>query len=358
MDFATLSRNAALVAGVPEPTLNWLTDTENPAVAVLVRRGLLGQPPSPDLDALWTRRNEYAPVARILDLMQQDGSWAPPARDYQKYWGSLWQIHFLGELYASGDDERVRTAAEYAFSRQLPDGSWSCTNGRPAGSIPCLTANIGRALARLGYARDKRVVAALRYCADLHGELGCVDCRGGPGFHLNGYCHMLTPKTLLFLAEVPHDLWPDGAERLRDACVIALRDKEVFRSLPAQAREFQDAVFSMPAAEQRGFRERFLAEHQPLTYGPKPGWLRFGYPLSYNSDVLEALWALSLHGERRRPEYEPALEVVWSAADAQMRWTLRTTFNGKMLADVEVKGAPSRWLTWRALSVLAHFGTS
>jgi hypothetical protein len=34
-----------------------------------------------------------------------------------------------------------------------------------------------------------------------------------------------------------------------------------------------------------------------------------------------------------------------------MRWTMRNSLNGKMLADVETKGAPSTWLTLRALQV-------
>jgi hypothetical protein len=339
----------------PQATIDWLTDGENPAVTVLTRLGLLAEAPSPPLDALWASRNEYPPVAHILECMRPDGSWDTPARDYQKYGGSLWQIHFLGELHANGDDERVQAAAAYAFSRQLPDGSWSCMNGRPAGSIPCLTSNVGRALARLGFARDERLVAALGYCVDLYRHMGCVDCVSGPTSQLNGYCHMLTPKTLLFLAEVPRELWPDGAEDLRDACVAALRDKRVYHSLPSASREFQDAFWSAPAAERDGIRERFVAEHAPLTYGPKPGWLRFGYPLSYNSDALEALAALALHGEPARPEYADAIAVVRSAADAQGRWTLKTTFNGKMLADIERKGEPSRWLTWRALTVLEHF---
>ncbi len=341
---------------LPGETLEWLTGEDNPAVAVLVRRELLGEPGSAELAALWARRNDFGPVPRILDLMQPDGTWAPPARDYQKYGGSLWQVHFLGELHASGDDERVQAAAEYAFSRQLPDGSWSATNMRPAGSITCLTANVGRALARMGWERDERVVAALAYCANLYRELGFVDCRSGGEYQLNGYCHMLTPKVLLFLGEVPRELWPNGAEGLRDACIAALRDKEVFRCLPAESREFQDMVWSVPAAERTGLLDRFLAEHRELHYKEKPGWLRFGFPLSYNSDALEALLALAGMAEPRRPEYEPALDLVRTAADVQMRWMLRTTFNGKMLADVEEKGRPSKWLTWRALRVLDHFG--
>ena len=163
---------------------------------------------------------------------------------------------------------------------------------------------------------------------------------------------MLTVKELLFLGEMPRESWPEGGEQLRDACVAELRDKQVFRSLPVESREFNDAIWSMPASERPGFRERFLAEHPELHYKQKPGWLRFGYPLSYNSDALEALWALMRVGEKPRAEYRPAIDLVAAGADDEMRWTLRNTFNGKMLADIEAKGQPSKWVTLRALAVL------
>ncbi len=134
-----------------------------------------------------------------------------------------------------------------------------------------------------------------------------------------------------------------------------LRDKQVFRSLPSEFREYQDVAIKLRGDELKQYRDAFVAEHEPLHYSEKSGWLRFGYPLSYNSDVLEALWALASVGEGPRAEYADALEVVRSAADDQMRWKLRNSFNGKMLADVEVKGQPSKWLTLRALMVLDHF---
>lgn len=350
-----MGMDGSRVAGVPADTLAWLSEPENPAVAVLTRRTLLRERDDDATVALWARRNEYAPVAAILDAMRDDGSWDTPGRDYQKYRGSLWQIVLLGELFASGEDERVRCGSAYAFSRQLPDGSWSCMNGRPNGSIPCLTANVGRGLARLGFERDERVLTALRYCVELYRTLGIVDCSEGSVYQLNGYCHMLTPKLLLFLAEVPSDLWPDGAEALRDECVAKLREKHVFRCLPAESRKFNDSLWSMPATERTGSRDRFLSSHPELHYGDKPGWLRFGFPLSYNSDALEALLALAAIDETRRPEYEPALAAVEAGADPRMRWVLRNTHNGKMFADVETKGQPSKWLTLRALQVLARF---
>jgi hypothetical protein len=339
-------------AEMPAETIAWLLEPSNPAVAALARRTLLDTPDDDATSALWASRNAYPPVTAILAAQADDGSWATPGLDYKKYQGSLWQVHLLGELWADGTDERVSRAAEYAFSRQLPDGSWSATNMRADGSIACLTSNVARALARMGWVEDERVRAALRNLVDLYGELGIVGCREGRDYQLNGYCHMLTVKELLFLGEMPRELWPDGTEELRDACVAALRDKQVFQSLPEESREFNDAIWSMPAAERRGFRKRFLAEHTELHYKPKPGWLRFGYPLSYNSDALEALWALMRAGEQPRAEYQPAIDLVKAGADDAMRWTLRNTFNGKMLADIEAKGQRSKWVTLRALQVL------
>jgi len=347
---------AGAIISVPRTTIEWLTAEENPAVAVRARR-LFGEPPSPALDALWARRNDYEPVVRILEAMNDDGSWGEPSRNYIKYTGTLWQVHFLGELHASGDDERVRRAVQYAYTQQLDDGSFSLLRKQPSRSVPCLTANVGRALARLGDPRDEHVIAALGYLVALAREHGPSVCSIGlSSYTLNGYCHMLAPKALLFLAEVPEDAWPEGAAGLRDALVERLRERKVFRYLPDGAREFEETVYKLKPTEAAACRERHLAEHGPLVFGPKPGWLRFGYPLSYNSDVLEALSSLAAVGEPVREEYAEALSVVRDAADSELRWTLRNSFNGKMIADVEKKGQPSRWLTLRALETLAHFG--
>jgi hypothetical protein len=343
-----------LRSDIPGTTLEWLTAAENPAVAVMTRRDLLGEAESQELDALWARRNEYEPVATILKGVAALIDPAAPTWDYQKYRGPLWQVHFLGELWADGTDARATQLAEYAFSRQLDDGTWS-VSGKPAGAIPCLTANVGRALARMGWGRDERVVAALaRVAADV-GEAGHLACGRREAYTLNGYCHMLAPKLLLFLGEVPRELWPDGAEAMRDECVRMLRAREIFRCLPEGSRAYLEVASKRKPAELPAVREQWLAEHGPLVYAEKPGWLKFGFPLSYNSDALESLAALAAVGEPARPEYESALAIVRSAADSEMRWALRNTFNGKMLADVEEKGQPSRWLTLHALQVLQHF---
>lgn len=346
---------ARTIERVPETTIDWLTEPNNPAVAALARTTLLGESDSAEeIEELLAKRNQYAPVARILRAQQPDGSWAPPRKDYKKYEGSLWQIHFLGELFADGSDPRVRKGAEYAFSRQMDNGLWSC-NGTDCTTLPCLTANVGRGLARLGYSEDERVLAALGALAETTAEQGYVGCPSGVAHTLNGYCHMAVPKILLFLAEVPRSKWPAAAEALFDECIAIMREREVFRSLPKESQEFQEVIWDAPASKRAEAREQFISEHPELHYTDKPEWLRFGFPQSNDSDALEAMHALALVGEDRRPEYEPAIGAIEYEADDQMRWRLRHSLNGKMLADVERKLLPSKWLTLRALQTLQHF---
>ncbi|HET6351060.1 MAG TPA: hypothetical protein VFG89_02870 [Coriobacteriia bacterium] len=341
----------SVLESVPASTRAWLAEPDNPAVAVMAARLFGDSEPK----GLWAKRNGYEPVAGILADMREDGSWDTPQRDYQKYGGSLWQIAFLGELWADGSDPRIKKAAEYAFSRQTPSGKWTA-NPKAAYDMPCLTSNVGRAMARLGWSRDERVIQALAYDVDTYRRLGYLGCSDMSVFTLNGYCHMLVPKHLLFMGEIPRELWPEGAEELRDACIDAMRDKQVHCYLPAEAKEFQPLIYEAKAAERDEVREGYLAEHPELHFGPKPGWLRFGYPLSYNSDALESLRGLMAVDEPMRPEYEEAVRVVRDAADDQMRWTLKNSFNGKMRANVEKKGQPSKWLTLYALQVLDYFG--
>jgi hypothetical protein len=87
-----------------------------------------------------------------------------------------------------------------------------------------------------------------------------------------------------------------------------------------------------------------------------PNWFRFGYPLSYASDILEALDALAAVGRAHDARLANAIQFVLSKQDAQGRWKLEHTLNGKMWTDIERKGQPSKWVTLRALRVLKATG--
>jgi hypothetical protein len=100
-------------------------------------------------------------------------------------------------------------------------------------------------------------------------------------------------------------------------------------------------------------RDPAVADY-PMGYSTKPNlsWFKFGYPIYYVTDVLqnlEVLTALGLGGDEC---LIPALDLLLSKQDAQGRWKMEYTYNGKTWVDIEEKGKPSKWVTFRALRVL------
>ena len=83
-----------------------------------------------------------------------------------------------------------------------------------------------------------------------------------------------------------------------------------------------------------------------------PNWFKFGYPLGYVTDVLLNLEALIEAGYGGDPRLDEATEFVLSKQDEQGRWKMEYSYNGKMWADVEKRGKPSKWVTLRAVRVV------
>jgi hypothetical protein len=125
----------------------------------------------------------------------------------------------------------------------------------------------------------------------------------------------------------------------------ALAEVPPERRSPAVERTLADGVEFL-------LRHHVHRRSHDLTRDSKPGWRRFGFPLMYQTDVLEILGILTRLGVRDERMRE-ALDLVASKADADGRWTLKDTFNGRFVVDIEAKGEPSRWITLRALEVLA-----
>ena len=94
----------------------------------------------------------------------------------------------------------------------------------------------------------------------------------------------------------------------------------------------------------------------PLDTKPNSSWFKFGYPIGYVTDVLQNLEALAALGYGRDPRLAHAMDLVLSKQDAAGRWKMEYTYNGKTWADVETPGAPSKWVTLRALRVLKRPG--
>jgi hypothetical protein len=123
------------------------------------------------------------------------------------------------------------------------------------------------------------------------------------------------------------------------------------------------ALARVPAADRTPAMEHglqatvdFLLSVDPATaaypsgYNAKPSssWFRFGFPVFYVTDVLQVAEALGEAGYGGDPRLAALRELILSRRDADGRWKMEYSYEGKTWADPEPKGRPSKWVTLRA----------
>jgi hypothetical protein len=336
--------------------LCWLLEEDNPPVRLLTLTRLLHRPETDaEVREARARLMTYSVTQGILAHSKQ--FWQEDDRAYWKYTGTYWQVIFLGQFLADGQDPRIAGGVRDLLAHR----KWVNKRGGQ-----CLTANLLAAFRRLGYGahpavREETEALAERILTDQG-----IACEA-MGYSLLAHCHMALPKLLLCFGVVPPEersAAVRGAIALvaqaliaRQVCVYVPGNRKAWKEVLAQAPKRADLP---PGETVKGWiadrRERFLAEHGVGEREPKPGWTQFGFPLNYNSDILEAMVALATVGVSMSEALEVPLQVVRDKRTADGVWGLEKSLNGKMWVDIEVKGQPSKWITLFALVVLDHFG--
>ncbi len=314
--------------------LLWLLETDpvNPGVRYVALRDLLGRPAgNAELGAAQAAVMDSGPVPLILDAQYPAGYWVKPGPGYSpKYRSTLWQIILLAQLGADGRDERIQRAVEYALTRaRTAYGAFSC-NARPVYVFHCLWGNMLRALFELGYGGDERLAASVDGLARSITGDGYAWYAGsgvpGPGFACAANdglpCAWGAIRALRALNCLPTAMRTPAVEAAVDACCDFLLAHDVAR-----------AVY-------------------PPFERVSPHWFTLGYPLGYTADVLLSLEALVEAGRGDDPRLAGAFEWLQGKRGAGGRWRMELSYNGRMWADVEKKGHPSKWVTLRALRVL------
>ncbi|MFQ6057467.1 MAG: nitrogen fixation protein NifH [Anaerolineae bacterium] len=304
-----------------DPT-DWLLEPENPSVRYRTLTELLNRPQDdPEVIAARAAITTSKPVSQILAAQYPEGYWIKPDRGYSpKYKATVWQVMFLADLAVS-PSESIARACEYVLDNsRLDDGRFTAHKYARTGAIVCLNGNLVRALIHFGYGDDPRLGEA------LDGLVALIEERA-------------------FQCHYNHHL----------ACAWgAIKALSAFAALPPAHR-----TPAIEAAIGRGvdfLLSYDLAEADyPNEWGVSPLWFRFGFPLGYTSDILEALEVLTALGIRDHPRLEPAMDLVLGKQDEQGRWPLEYT-PGKMWTSFGKKGEPSKWVTLRALRVLKRVG--
>lgn len=323
--------------------LDWLLEEDDPGPRYLALRDLCDLAPD-DAILLAARRRAHAPgspIRTILDAMQPEGWWAKSGAGYgPKYASTVWAMVLLCQLGAHIDeDSRIATACDYVLTHALTRFGQFSTNGAPGNTIDCLQGNLCWALMSLG-ASDARLDKAIDWMARTVTGEGIAPAsdktnperyygyKSGPLFQcsVNGNqpCAWGAVKVMMALGAIPVDQRTPHV-----ACAIAA-----------------GAEFLLAGDVARAGYPNGLNDH------PSSSWWKFGFPLFYITDVLQNVECLVLLGCGDDPRLLPAYDLIRSKCDSEGRWPLEYHYNGKTWIDVGRKGAPSKWVTLRALRAL------
>jgi len=321
-----------------EYVLEWLLEEGNPSVRYWTLQHLQGKSKSDKvvIDAQ-KRIMDSECVKAILAAQTDDDFWGNAEDMYNpKYRGATHNLLILAELGAEKTPE-IERAIEHLFLFQRESGHFlgdlpKTAKGRASVVKDgcCLDGNILYYLLHFGYLEDSRVQKLIEFQADYYDEEnGGWKCRAFPidaskVFPIN--CYMGRAKMLRGLASIP--------EHSRSKSIRAIIDREIEVIL-------ENGIYKYLKNPDGSRKE-------------KVGWTRFGFPLFYQSDALEVLDVLTSLAVKDSRMQE-AIDLVVSLRQKDGRWTLKNTYNGKMLCDIDAKGQPSKWVTLRALRVLRRF---
>ena len=323
-------------------SISWLLEVDpvNPGVRYFALTDLLERSTNdPGVIAAQQAVMKSGPVPVILDAQSPEGYWVKPGAGYTpSYRATIWQIIFLAELGADPADERVRLGCDYVLDHSLAANGGFAMSLRPVPSsvVHCLNGDLLWALGKLGYAADPRLGKAVNW--ETSATIGDSDFRyyksgtTGPGFgcvaNASLPCAWGATKAMKGLLATRPTKWTPTVASAIEAGVDLLLSRDL-------------AVADYPCAD------RISAS-----------WFKFGFPLSYRSDVLETAAVLGALGHGHDPRLTNTQDLILSKQDDEGRWMLERTLNGKMWIDIEEKGKPSKWVTLRALRVLKYMEES
>jgi hypothetical protein len=340
--------------------IDWLLGEDNPPVRLLTLTRLLGHPET-DAEVQDTRAQLMSYSVTQGILAHSEEIWQPNPRSFWSYKGKHWNTTYLGSFLADGRDPRIAEGVQNLIQQR----GWVRSN-----CFQCMTACMLTAFRRLGYGEhpivEQETEALARRLLD-DGGIACTAANNSLLLH----CYIALPKLLLCFGEVPTGQRSPAMQAAIDWIVPELLAQQVYIYVPGNSRAWQAVRKQLPKKRadlpEDETREswtaktkaRFLAEHGMGERQPKPSWTRFGFPLNYNSDTLEAMVALATVGTPLSVPTSAALEkplqLIRDKRTAGGVWRLEKSLNGQMWVDVEVKGEPSKWITFFAMMVLDHF---
>jgi hypothetical protein len=321
--------------------VEWLLEEENPSIRYFTLIDIFDKPANAR-DVQKARNNIMSTgiVPKILAKQEKGGYWDTLDKFYTaKYKGTVWQLIILGELGADETNPKIKKAIKFILEKsQDPEsGGFSYGAGKkkegglPSFVIPCLTGNMVWSLIKLGCIDDPRVQRGIDWITtyqrfddgarSLPSDWPYNRLKSCFGKHS---CHMGVVKAMKTLAEIPSE-----------------RRSKAVKNTIKEGAEYM-------------LKHHIHRRSHNLGKDSKPGWRRLGFPLMYQTDLLEILGIMTRLGYKDKRMQE-AVNLVVKKQNDEGKWKLESTFNGRFQANIEKKGEPSKWITLNTLRMLKRF---
>jgi hypothetical protein len=323
-----------------DPT-HWLLEKENPSVRYFTLRDILDKPEH-NLEVQQAKREimQHGIVPDILRKQQEPMYLKTYPKFYtDKYKGLVWQLIVLAEMGAKTNSQIIEQC-EYLLnnSQETEDGGFAMNiaakkgGGRITEVIPCLTGNMVWSLIHFGYLDDPRLQKAIHWITRF--------MRLNDGVENNP---QIPPYDRYEICWGKHTCFMGVVKALKGLSAIPQEKR---------TNEVNDTINRI--VEFLLIHHIFKRSHD-LSKTSKPGWLKFSFPLMYQTDVLEILDILTELGinDRRMDE---AIGIIIAKQDDMGRWKTENTSNtDRLLIPLEQKGEQSKWITFRAIRVLKRY---
>jgi hypothetical protein len=337
-----------------KPLIDWLLEEDEPSVRYETLTQLLDREGTePSVRKTQAQIGSVGWAARILGKQREQTYWDNPENGYiPKYSASAWQLIVLADLGVSSKGPRIAYSVEHFLAlHNIESGGISM---RPRGHQKfephiCLTGNMVRAFAKMGYYEDDRVLKSLDWLISKQLPDGGWNC-APQGKHGS---FMSTVQPLWALSEMmSHDArrgWEASAKRGSEF----LLKHRVFKS------DKDDSVVLLD-------------------------FLRLHYPLHYSYDFLHGLRILTELGIKNDQRMNDAVSLLLEKKLPDGKWPLEGVYRGwrhsnpmhgeetnsrpeelelitqgwgtERALQIEEAGKPSKWITLQALLALKRLG--
>lgn len=322
-------------------TIDWLLEKENPSVRYFTLKDLLDKSDQdPEVPQAKHEIMERGIVPQILQKQQEDSYIRNFPKFYtDKYEGLVWQLIVLAELGA-GPNPQILEQCEYLLdhSQETEDGGFAMHTAAKKGGgrimevIPCLTGNMVWSLIRFGYFDDPRLQKAINW---INRFMPIND-----GVEENP---QMPPYDKYEMCWGKHTCFMGAVKVLKG--LSAIPEKQRTKETNDTINKIVDFVLV----------HHIYKRSRDLNKTAKPGWLKFSFPLMYQTDVLEIMDILTGLGVNDS-RMDDALDLILKKRDDMCRWRMEnTSITDRLLIPMGQKGEPSKWITLRVARVLKRF---